>query len=63
MANAMTIYFHMDDMTPTQDPGAANHGIEFMERITDYRTYMKDVARFFANPTDYVAPAIQKKLS
>lgn len=49
-----SILFHDWNFSSPQEPGTGNnHGIEVMNQIRDFRLYLKDTVKFFANPLDY----------
>jgi hypothetical protein len=55
--NGMMLYLHDDDFTADeQQPGVSgkHHGYTAMQLFTDTGTYLKDVAKVFADPTNYV---------
>jgi len=55
-ALGMTVYLHDQDfIAADQDPGISgkHHGYTAMQLFTDTGLYLKDVAKVFADPTDY----------
>lgn len=51
-----SIYLHDEDFQRTlQEPGVAQQGDEMIRMFADVGAYMRDIAKPFANPVDYVA--------
>jgi len=56
VSNGMSLYMHTNDFDSTiQEPGISEkaHGYELMKLFSDMGTYLKNVAKVFADPMDY----------
>ncbi|GMQ79542.1 MAG: hypothetical protein BMS9Abin02_2140 [Anaerolineae bacterium] len=49
----LALYVHDEDFKDTQAPASAEYGVELYSQFGEMATYLKDVTKFWADPTEY----------